>query len=292
MKKISFRQSLCLLLVLAMLCGMLPMTALATEEAISYESLSLSILGDSISTYTGVSNDATANSTLKGGAIYYNAGTLGVYQNDTWWQQAVDQMDLKLMVNNSWSGSCVFKERSGTVGAYLDRCVQLHNDAEEEPDLIAVYLGTNDFWTFPDTIGTAGAIDYDSLIVEDGQRINYAVPQTTCEAYAIMLHKMKQRYPNAEVYCFTLLPRGNQSATKVQLLQEFNDSLEQIAARFGAFIVDLYNDCGIKADENFKFYVPDNALHPGPAGMDAITGCFTSSMLDHSRYTAERVCPS
>ena len=272
-----------------MLCTMLPVTALAAEETETAEPLTLSILGDSISTYTGVSNDPNANSTLKGGAIYYNAGTLGVYQNDIWWQQAVDQRDLKLLVNNSWSGSCVFKERSGTIGAYLDRCVQLHSNAGEEPDLIAVYLGTNDFWTFPDALGTAGAIDYDSLIVEDDQRVNYAVPTTTCEAYAIMLHKMKQRYPDAEVYCFTLLPRGNQSAAKVQLLQEFNDSLKQIAARFGAYTVDLYNDCGIKADENFQFYVADNALHPGLAGMDAITGCFMSSMMDYSQYTAGTV---
>lgn len=167
--------------------------------------------------------------------------------------------------------------------------MQLHNNVGEEPDLIAVYLGTNDFWTFPDTLGTAEAIDYDSLIVEDDPRVNYAVPTTTCEAYAIMLHKMKQRYPDAEVYCFTLLPRGNQSAAKVQLLQEFNDSLKQIATRFGVYTVDLYNDCGIKADENFQFYVADNALHPGPAGMDAITGCFMSSMMDYSQYTAGTV---
>ena len=288
MKRKLSNRSLCLLLVLAMLWGMLPVIGSSAEAAVSSEPLSLSILGDSISTYTGVSNDATVNSTLKGGAIYYNAGTLGVYQGDTWWQQTVDQMDLKLLVNNSWSGSCVFKERSGTVGAYLDRCVQLHNGEGEEPDIIAVYLGTNDFWTFPNSLGTAGAIDYGSLIVE-GERTAYAEPATTCEAYAIMLHKMKQRYPDAEIYCFTLLPRGNQSESKVQQLQEFNASLKEIAAHFGASIVDLYNDCGIKADENFKFYVADNSLHPGPAGMDAITGCFRSSLLDNSRYWTDPV---
>ena len=288
MKRKLSNRSLCLLLVLAMLWGMLPVIGSSAEAAVSSEPLSLSILGDSISTYTGVSNVATVNSTLKGGAIYYNAGTLGVYRGDTWWQQTVDQMDLKLLVNNSWSGSCVFKERSGTVGAYLDRCVQLHNGEGEEPDIIAVYLGTNDFWTFPNSLGTAGAIDYGSLIVE-GERTAYAEPATTCEAYAIMLHKMKRRYPNAEIYCFTLLPRGNQSESKVQQLQEFNTSLKEIAAHFGASIVDLYNDCGIKADENFKFYVADNSLHPGPAGMDAITGCFRSSLLDNSRYWTDPV---
>ena len=80
MKRKLRNRSLCLLLVLAMLWGMLPVIASSAEAAVSSEPLSLSILGDSISTYTGVSNDVTVNSTLKGGAIYYNAGTLGVYR--------------------------------------------------------------------------------------------------------------------------------------------------------------------------------------------------------------------
>lgn len=290
MKKISFEQSISVVLVLVMLFGMLPIAAFAAEELAAFsEPLSLSILGDSISTYTGVSNDPTVNSTLKGGSIYYNAGTLGVYRDDTWWQQSADQMGLKLLVNNSWSGSCVYKDRAGTVGAYLDRCVQLHNDAGEEPDMIAVYLGTNDFWSFPNTLGTAGAIDYNTLITDNEQGTQYAEPTTTCEAYAIMLHRMKQRYPDAEVYCFTLLPRSNQSESKVQMLHSFNDSLKEIAAYFDAHIVDLYNDSGIKADDHFSFYVADNSLHPGPAGMDAITGCFTSAILNDSRYTTDTV---
>ena len=290
MKKISFEQSISVVLVLVMLFGMLPIAAFAAEELAAFsEPLSLSILGDSISTYTGVSNDPTVNSTLKGGSIYYNAGTLGVYRDDTWWQQSADQMGLKLLVNNSWSGSCVYKDRAGTVGAYLDRCVQLHNDAGEEPDMIAVYLGTNDFWSFPNTLGTAGAIDYNTLITDNEQGTQYAEPTTTCEAYAIMLHRMKQRYPDAEIYCFTLLPRSNQSESKVQMLHSFNDSLKEIAAYFDANIVDLYNDSGIKADDHFSFYVADNSLHPGPAGMDAITGCFTSAILNDSRYTTDTV---
>ena len=60
-------------------------------------------------------------------------------------------------MNNSWSVSCLLNERSGTVGAYLDRCVQLHDDtvgnAGQKPDIIAIFLGTNDYYTYPGTVG-------------------------------------------------------------------------------------------------------------------------------------------
>ena len=49
--------------------------------------------------------------------MYYTAGLHGVYQHDTWWQQTADALDLRLLVNNSWSGSCMHNTHSGTVGA-------------------------------------------------------------------------------------------------------------------------------------------------------------------------------
>ncbi len=198
---------------------------------------------------------------------------------------------MELCVNNSWSGSCIFSTRSGTVGAYVDRAVQLHNDKTgEEPDIIAVYLGTNDFTNYKSTLGTAATVDYGKLITENGDgTFSYAAPVTACEAYAIMLHKAAVRYPDAEVYCFTLLPRLNQSSANIQLAEQFNASIEAIAEHFGAAVVDLYNESGIKADGNFAHYVADSSLHPGPYGMDALTGCFLSALYENSAYNADEV---
>ena len=248
----------------------------------------ISILGDSISTYTGVSNNAAYNATLSGGEIYYTEGKLGVYQKDTWWQQAIDTLGLELTVNNSWSGSCIFNTRAGTVGAYVDRSVQLHNTQGEEPDMIAVYLGTNDFCNYKSTLGTSADIDYVSLITETEAGYTYAAPTTAAEAYAIMLHKATVRYPDSEIYCFTLLPQRISNAD-VKRLEQFNQTLLEIAEHFGAYGVDLYHNSGIKYDDNFATFVADNALHPGPAGMDAITGCFISSILENSKYVAADV---
>ena len=122
----------------------------------TYAGKTISILGDSISTYVDVSNNPAYNSTIGENVLYYGAKNIDVTQSETWWQQVIDALNMKLCVNNSWSGSCVLYERSGAGGAYISRCEQLHNDnTGEEPDVIVVFMGTNDFSYYQDTLGTA-----------------------------------------------------------------------------------------------------------------------------------------
>ena len=199
-----------------LLLTMLPQSALAvhTQKALQnelastfgtagknvgeFEGKTLSILGASMSTYTGISNNPDYNSTIGNNAVYYTAGKHGVYADDTWWMQVCSDMGLRLLVNNSWSGSSLLHERNGTVGAYVDRCVQLHNNAGEDPDIIAIQMGTNDFQYYKDTLGTAD-IDYSALITENGDgTYTYSTPVTSLEAAAIVLHKISVRYPNAD----------------------------------------------------------------------------------------------
>ena len=78
----------------------------------SYVGKRISILGDSISTFTRVSNNANSNSTIGINEVYYS-GQGGIARADTWWQQVIDVLDMELLVNNSWSGSCVFQPRKG-----------------------------------------------------------------------------------------------------------------------------------------------------------------------------------
>ena len=289
--KLSVKRIAVTLLTVAVLFNILSAFGTAAEDAEDngFKGRTVSILGDSISTYTGVSDNTSYNATLGGGAIYYTAGRWGVYREDTWWQQAIDGLEMELLVNNSWSGSCILTERFGTVGAYIDRCVQLHDNSGREPDIIALYLGTNDFTVNQSKLGDAASVDRGKLIKETDDGITYAEPQTVCEAYAVMLDKITRRYKNAEIYCFTLLPRMNQSADAIKLAESFNESIKLIAGSFGAYAVDLYNDSGIKADKDFQYYIADNSLHPGPEGMDALTGCFTSALLKNSRYSSGEV---
>ena len=253
------------------------------EEKQDLNGKKLSILGASISTYTGISNNTEYNSTIGKNAVYYTEGRYGVYANDTWWMQAANDFGLKLLVNNSWSGSSLFHERNGTVGAYVDRCVQLHNDhTGEEPDVIAIQMGTNDFQYYKDTLGTAD-IDYDNLIVpnNDGSYA-YAEPKTTLEAAAIVLHKISVRYPEAEVYYLSISQRIDGTD---ELIRSFNAELKKVVEHLGAYYVDIYGSA-ITMD-NFAEYIGDNRVHPNKFGMDAYTEAFKRAVVSNTSYELE-----
>ncbi|MBQ4322637.1 MAG: leucine-rich repeat protein [Clostridia bacterium] len=250
----------------------------------------LSILGASISTFAGTSNGVaadTTNSTIRNNAIYYPSAVVSdVTLTDTWWMQACNDLGLQLLVNNSWSGSSLLHTRNGTVGAYVDRCLQLHDDtgenAGEEPDIIAIQMGTNDFQYYKDTLGTAN-IDYASLITQNGDgTFAYGVPATSLEAAAIVLHKISVRYPNAEVYYLNISQRVDGTDA---LIQSFNAELKKVVEHFGAHIVDIYGSAITM--ESFATYIGDGRVHPNKLGMDAYTEAFKAALLANTVYTAQ-----
>ncbi len=284
------KRTLSFLLTLLMLVTSLPLNALTVlaeeltaEETSPLTGKTISILGASISTYAGTSNGKgaeTTNSTIAGNVKYYPNTTIPeVTLEDTWWMQTAEDLGLRLLVNNAWSGSAILPERSGTVGAYVDRCVQLHDDtgenAGEEPDIICIQMGFNDFSYGKDTLGNA-EIDYDTLITADG----YGTPSTTMEATAIMLHKMTKRYPNAEIYMFNHFKRIGQSASDTALMEELNASIETVCARYGVAVVDLYSTL---TDPK---HIGDGKLHPNRLGMDVITEAVKTAILENTKYTA------
>ena len=279
-------------LAAVMLLSCMPVQSTAAEAekvrtdsaADIFRGMKLSVLGDSISTYTNRSNGTaseTTNSTISGGAVYYPRSGFAVTAESTWWYQAAETLGMELLVNNSWSGSCLLNTRSGTVGAYVDRCVQLHDNtgdnAGQLPDIIAIFLGTNDYYTYPGTLGSYEAIDFDALITEGADGFAYAQPTTTLEAYAISLHKIGVAYPDAQVYCFTLLPRVNSSNQPTA----FNEDICQLAEKFGVQTVDLH-DCGILSESEAFYMHMGDSLHPDDPGMDAITNAFVSAVLKNS----------
>ena len=258
MKKI-----LSLALALLVLVSAFPADAFAAEDSPPnpFEGKTISILGASISTYADTSNGGaadTTNSTIRNNAKYYPHSVVSdVTLEDTWWMQAASDLGLRLLVNNSWSGSSLLHERSGTAGAYVERCVQLHDDtgnnAGEMPDIIAIQMGTNDYQYYKNTLGTAD-IDYAALITEnDDGTYTYAEPTTSLEAAAIVLHKIGVRYPDAEVYYLNLSQRVDFAEGEEALLQQFNEDLAQVCDHFGAYIVDIYGSAITR--ENFSTYI-------------------------------------
>lgn len=107
--------------------------------------------------------------------------------NDTWWKRVIDALGGELCVNNSFSGSTVSGEFYPSACSE-ERCSALHEEAT--PDLILVYIGTNDRG-FEMPIG-----------MEESEN-----PKGFFGAYRIMLQRIKENYPLAKIVCATL-PMG------------------------------------------------------------------------------------
>lgn len=249
----------------------------------------ISILGDSISTYTDISSGIaadTTNTSIRDNIVWYGYDPRypefgGSSCDSTWWQRTINTLGATRLVNNSNSGESVFDAVKG-------RCMQLHDNtgdnAGETPDIIFIYLGTNDYYR---TMGSAAALRM-SDIKQNGDNPSYT-PTTFAEAYAIMLYRIQKTYPDAEIYCLTNLERFG---AKVELTHAASKVIREVAALFDeVYVADICTEAGIYYDaEDYLTYVPldqgGKSIHPGVKGMEAISQVLMSTILENSRYIA------
>lgn len=215
-----------------------------------------SILGDSISTLYGYNP--------KGYNVFYsgdNCEKSGVREMaDTWWEQVISFFGGELLVNNSWSGSRVTK-LPGRNGLFPSACSDertssLHIDSVT-PDVIIVYLGTND-WAFAANTGNDTRI----LGEDDNELFDLA--------YNNMLKRLKTNYPHSEIWCCTLSETfmsknpdftfpHKYSGTHIE---EYNEIIRKISFRNKCKLIDLYR-CRMPYDSI-------DGTHPTSKGMSTI----------------------
>lgn len=312
------------LVVVLCLAMTLPFIPIKTEASVNnfaaagtgFQGKKLSILGDSISTYLGISNNTSYNTTIGKNAVYYNETNHKLLDSaaDTWWMQAMDALGMSLCVNNSWSGSCASDRENPGEGsvAYVSRCTQLHNNnTNTNPDIIAIYLGTNDIknLTSADRLKNRFKDDYPvgATMNADGTAtviFNYSTvtgkvsdtsyrPASILEAYALMVYRSLNKYPNAEVYCFTLQPTDSQNQFNREVYALYNAGIRAIVKHFNdagkkIYLVDVAENIGIKQDLALMNLFLAETHHPNALGMDAITNCFLSSLVANSQYSSEK----
>lgn len=228
-----------------------------------YEGKTLSILGDSISTFDGY--------IPVGNATYYPAGTVTAV-TDTWWKKLIDALGMTLNINNSWSGSRVTTTDGETSAGCMARCEALGTS----PDVIIVWMGINDFNNEVE-LGT-----YDGTT---------AIPSTTTtfkEAYAIMLNKILTAYPRSEVWVCTLPQCERNAETGFPeingngvALTEFNKAIRELANAFGVMVLE-HDKCGLTY-QNMPVFNPDN-LHPNKFGHSLVANNDIKQM-DNAIYT-------
>ena len=252
----------------------------------AYGGKQLSIMGDSISTYKDIANNTAYNSTIGGNAIWYGdsaiqQGGFGSYK-DTYWGNMLRHIEMKLCVDNAWSGDSLCGS-----GRAFGRAQNLHNDIQGiNPDLILVYYGINDTWGEGKAVG-----DLYTLLQNRGDKTRKQVVEewignviakaeangfannsgsysSWSEAYAIMLYLMTQKYSNAKIVLFELVENGSfYSDLYVNantLVPQYNEVINALAAYFGMPVVKQYS---VINSSNYEFYTHDwYLLHPNAAG--------------------------
>lgn len=150
----------------------------------------LSILGDSYSTYKGwIPRDYEA--------WYADSGTSE--PNDvtsveqTWWHMLCEEKNLKLLQNCSYSGSTVCNTGYVPIFAarisFIKRMVrELGPDQSQKADILIVFGATNDFWAE----SPVGTIQYQDWTPADLKKF--------APAFCYMMHHLKEWNPDTVIY--------------------------------------------------------------------------------------------
>lgn len=194
----------------------------------------MSICGDSISTFSGVM--------IPGNRPFYpNNNVTSV--TDTYWGKLLNnKFSLKLLVNNSWSGSWLSTGQgngaplaSGTMA-----CKNLSVNGIE-PDIVVLYKGTNDF---------SGNVPLDNFEKE----------------YRLFINNCKEKYSSAKIYACTLLYRSSGTTNgNGHVVEDFNNIIKAVSSDLSVDIIDFYN-CGIDTENSGDYLI--DGLHPNKDGHD------------------------
>lgn len=243
----------------------------AGEESVSLEGLGISILGDSISTYDGWIPE--------GFNAYYPLDGDLTDVSQTWWMALVDETGMELCANDSSSGSTCAGDSLNidepSFGCSDGRISLLAGSQGRLPDIIIIYMGTNDLLA-----GVPIGDNDGTKLVEEGDIENFS------DAYSLILDKMESCYPTAQIYCCNLPPIGDWGTDQPFIMfenhlgltaEDYSDRIRMIAENKGAYVIDLYH-CGIEIDNLHEMTM--DGVHFTAAGMECVKAAVMSGLMD------------
>ncbi len=194
--------------------------ALTGNVAMGQSKKSVSILGDSYSTYEGYVQPDTNLVWYK--KDYDKKATNVTSVDQCWWHIFLNKMDMRLCVNNSYSGSTIChsgydENKDSQCDDYSDRSFITRMDKLGSPDIIYIFGGTNDSWAK----APIGEYKYADWTKDDLYSFRPAM--------AYMLHEMKLRYINVDIYF--ILNEG--------LKPEINESVYTVCKHYGIEVITL-----------------------------------------------------
>lgn len=210
----------------------------------NYTGKRFSILGDSISTHYAVTGDDPY--------LFYTktrcriGGLAG--PEDTWWMRLITALGGVFDTDNALSGTCVTDGYGVGPGAVTPGRV----NALGSPDVICIFMGGND--------------------------MGFQVPEAEfAAAYRLLLARLKERYPGAEIWCATLINgvkvtdrpyfMGKDPAVA---LEPFSSHIRAAAREQGCRVADL-----AAADLLYKTI---DGCHPTNEGMAQLSQLWVQAM--------------
>lgn len=231
-----------------------------TRKTNPLQGATLSVMGDSISTYSGYNKSEIDG---YGGNIYPRADVQNVAS--MWWHRVAMNEGMRIGAVEANAGSSVSTANSERIPMSATSRVEALGE-NGTPDVIIIEGGTNDY-LYNAPIGTW-----------DGS----SQPQNSGdfkEAYALMISKIQEQYPNALVYCSTIMPSyidnhititGNSPSFKNAQgtkLEDYNNAIRDVAEIYNCKIIDL-NKVGFNV-KNLASLTTDSsgtAIHPNKKG--------------------------
>ena len=191
------------------------LTLYARFEEYNEENLTISFLGDSITTYLDTIPSLYPT--------YYPTQGCDVNSVEkTWWYQVLEKTNYKLIMNNSFSGS---KVSSGDGCAKTIERINYLSKNNETPDIVIIYMGTND--------------------------LTHRIVSSTFEkSYNEMIDLIRQQCDDAIIYVLNLPSMKHQGFVAERLV--YNDIISKIAKEKDLILVDI---ASLITEENYSNYL-------------------------------------
>lgn len=228
--------------------------------------LKLSLLGDSISAYTGT--------VPSGNDVYYTGNNSGVSSaSQMWWSVLCDITGMDPLVIDGYSGSAVTQLQDSShvnkVPMSSDtRCGRLHSGSTN-PDIILIAGGVNDY--------TYAQSAQSEPLSWNGHTAP-TLGNSFTEAYACMIKKLQTNYPNALVVPLTtwFTMRGTDNGytlthtvgSNVYTQADYNEAIKNVCDQMHVPCIEVDN-IGINRANMYPTFAVDSSTiptHPNAEG--------------------------
>ena len=222
-----------------------------TKKPIDFSNMTISFLGDSITTF--YDSNSPVNSYYGGNnEFYYPKFSSTVKEvEDTWWHKLSVLANLKIGINNSWSGSSCYNFGSNTNSGAMNQHRIDTLGENGTPDIIFIHIGTND----------------------NGNGFSNEIFKNS---YTTMVTRIQETYPKALIFASTLgySAFDGYNYTEARRI-EYNEIIKEIIIEKDMYLFEVDK---IQTVDTYQSILGDS-LHPSKDGMIAYANEAYSTLI-------------